>query len=95
MTRAELLADEATRARKVTQIVDIATALITQSEMSRAEAEALVEYARAAILELFPGSTQTFEVVYAQKFRRLVDECTPPPVPHPPAVVIPFPGPRR
>jgi hypothetical protein len=95
MTRAELLADEARRARKVTQIVDIATALITQSAMSRIEAEALVEYARAAILELFPDGAQTFEVVYARRFRRLIDDCTPPLPPHPPGVVIPFPGPRR
>ena len=95
MTRTELIADEARRARKVTQIVDIATALIAQSAMSRREAEALVEYARPAILELFPDGAQTFEVVYARRFRRLIDECTPTVAPYPPGVVIPFPGPRR
>ena len=67
MTKADLIADEARRARKVTQIVDIATAFITQSAMSRSEAEDVVAHAREVILQLFPDGKQTYEVVYARR----------------------------
>ena len=47
-----------------------------QSSMSRSEAEQLVSIVRAQILAFFPGREQTFEVVYARRFRRLIDEYT-------------------
>ena len=76
MTRAEELADEARRARKITHIVDITTAFIRQSAMSRREAEMLVDYARQEILRLFPDGEETYEVIYARRFRRIIDEFT-------------------
>ena len=78
MTRADDIADEAKRARKVTHIVDIAAALIRQSGMSRGEAEMLVEHVREQILRLFPDGEQTYEVIYARRFRRLIDEFSRP-----------------
>jgi hypothetical protein len=72
------LADEARRARKVRQVVDIATNLIAQSHMSRADAERLVSIVRERVLTLFPGGEETFEVVYARRFKRLIDEFTEP-----------------
>jgi hypothetical protein len=86
----EQLADEARRARKVRQIVDIATTLIMQSNMTRADAESLVAIVRERILTLFPGREQTFELVYARRFKRLIDEFARP-VSSPRGVVIPFP----
>jgi hypothetical protein len=76
MATREELADEAMRARKVQQIVDIAAALIMQSRMRRSEAEQLVTQMRGRILEFFPGSESTYEIVYSQRFRRLIDEFT-------------------
>ena len=76
MATAEEIVDEAKRARKVTHIVDIATALIRQSGMSRGDAEILVAHVREQILRLFPGSEQTYEVIYTRRFRRLIDEFT-------------------
>ena len=70
----EQLADEALRARKVRQLVDIATALIMQSNLTVGDAEALVHSIRGRILGLFPGGGDTYELVYAPRFRRLINE---------------------
>ena len=77
MNRAEQIADEAKLVRKVTHIVDIATALITQSDMSRRDAEMLVAKVREWILMLFPDGEQTYELIYAPRFRRLIEDFTP------------------
>ena len=45
-----------------------------QSGLRRSEAQGLVELARQKVLELFPGREETFAIVYAHRFRRLVDE---------------------
>ena len=85
---AEQLTDEARRARKVRQLVDIATALIMQSNMTVDEAELLVQIVRERILGLFPDGGDTYELIYAPRFRRLITEYTS--YRHP-GVVIPFP----
>jgi hypothetical protein len=89
----EQLADEAARARKVRQLVDIATSLIMQSGMTRHDAENLAAAVRERILDLFPDGEQTYEIIYASRFRRIIDEFS---RPDPPArsVVIRFPTPR-
>lgn len=92
MASREQLADEAMRARKVRQIVDIATNLIMQSGLTRREAEHLVQSVRQRILTLFPDGEQTYELIYAPRFRRLIDEFAVTPTLHS-AVVIRFPGP--
>lgn len=74
MTRAEQLADEARRALKVRHVVDISTNLIMQGRMSREEADDLVRFAREQILTLFPDGEQAYEIIYAPRFRRLIDE---------------------
>ena len=72
----ELLADEARRAQKVRHFVDIATSLIMQSAMTRAEAEILVATVRERILDLFPDGGETYQLIYAPRFRRLIAEFT-------------------
>ena len=94
MPTPEQLADEAARARKVRQLVDITTTLITQSAMTRADAETVVEAIRERILELFPDGEQTYELIYAPRFRRIIDEFTRVEAPTR-GVVIPFPTARR
>ena len=74
MATPEQLADEARRAQKVRQLVDLATSLIMQSGMTRKDAETLVATVRERVLHLFPDGEETFEIVYAQRFRRLIDE---------------------
>jgi hypothetical protein len=88
----EQLADEARRARKVRHLVDITTTIIMQSNMTRFDAERLVEAVRWKILELFPGSEDTYEVVYRTRFTRLIDEFTSMSGVPSRGVVIPFSG---
>ena len=68
-------------------IVDVTSTLIMQSSFRRSEAEALVDFARQKVLELFPGRDETFDIVYARRFRRLIDEFTRPDS----ATIVPFP----
>jgi hypothetical protein len=89
MATREQIADEAARARKVRQLVDLATSLIMQAKMTRVDAEQLVAAVRERILALFPGREETYELIYARRFSRLIDEFARP-TPGP-AVVIPFP----
>lgn len=74
MATQQQLADEALRARKVRQIVDIASCVIMQSNMTRDAADALVHSVRERVLTLFPDGEQAYELIYAQRFRRLIDE---------------------
>jgi hypothetical protein len=90
---AEQLADEARRAQKVRQLVDLATSLIMQSGMSRKDAETLVTTVRERILHLFPDAEETYEIIYSQRFRRLIEEFAKPDSP-PGRVVIEFPSRR-
>jgi hypothetical protein len=90
----EQLADEARRARKVRQIVDIATSLLMQANMPRAEAERLVALVRERILLLFPDGQQTYELIYSPRFTRLIEEFTAPTEGRR-GVVVPFPTHRR
>jgi hypothetical protein len=90
----EQLADEAARARKVRHLVDLATSLIMQSGMTRRDAEHLVATIRERILSLFPDGEETYEVVYARRFRRLIDEFARPDAP-PQGVVLRFPAESR
>jgi len=84
----EQLADETRRARKVRQLVDIATALIMQSNMTVRDAQALVKSIRERILDLFPDGADTYELIYAARFTRLINEYT---CDRPGGVVITFP----
>jgi len=84
----EDLQDEERRLRQVRLIVHFTSSVIMQSGLTRSEAEALVSAARTRILELFPGRDETYELLYARRFARLLDEFT---RPDRPAVVIPFP----
>lgn len=90
MATPEELADEARRARKVRHIVDITTSLVMQSNMRRDEAEALIAGIRERILELFPDGESAYELIYAPRFRRLIDEFTTAPPDRRRGVVIPF-----
>lgn len=64
-----------------------------QAQLSRADAEQLVAVVRERILALFPGAEDTYELLYARRFRRLIDEfARPAPVSR--GVVVPFPADR-
>ena len=61
-----------------------------QAQLTRRDAEQLVAAVRERILGLFPGAEETYELLYARRFKRLIDEFAKP-TPVPRGVVIPFP----
>lgn len=74
MVTIDELSTETLRLRKLRHIVDISSNLIMQGSMSRVDAERLVRFMRERILALFPAGDETYEIVYAHRFRRLIDE---------------------
>jgi hypothetical protein len=72
----EQLDDEARRLRQIRHLVDMATSLIAQSSMSRDEAENLVAFVRGRVLMLFPDDEGTYELIYAPRFSRLIEEIS-------------------
>jgi hypothetical protein len=64
-----------------------------QSGMTRRDAETFVAIVRERILHLFPDGEETYEIIYAPRFRRLIDEFAKPELPLR-SVVLPFPTPR-
>jgi hypothetical protein len=86
----EQIEDERRRARRVRLIVDFTCAMIAQGRLARGEAEQLIETARVRILELFPGREQTYEIIYAPRFRRFLNEFTRSDPEPPRRVILPF-----
>jgi len=91
------LAEEDRRARQLRLIVDLTSGVIMQGGIDRREAEALVAATRRRALELFPGKEDTFDLILAPRFARLVREfAADPPAggrsvgPAPPPNVLPF-----
>lgn len=71
-TREEAIADENLRMRRLRLIANLTTAELMQSDLTLAEAGAVVERMRRAALTLFPGSEATFELIYGTRFERIL-----------------------
>jgi hypothetical protein len=84
---AQAVADENRRLRHLRMIVDLTSSLLVQSRMTRAEAEALVAATRRQALELFPDKADTYDLILAPRFARLMNEFV---GPAPGAKVLPF-----
>ena len=80
-------AEEDRRARQLRLIVDLTSGVIMQGGIDRQEAEALVAATRRRALELFPGKEDTFDLILAPRFARLVCEFVGPALP---PNVLPF-----
>ena len=63
--------DETRRVYRLNRAVEVAVQVITQAR-SRAEAEQVVEQLASVAEELFPGSADTFAIVYGRKLRRVI-----------------------
>jgi hypothetical protein len=92
MPTREEIQDERRRERHVRLIADFTCTVIMQTRMARTDAEGLVQAARSRILELFPGREETYELLYAPRFRRILDEFAGPNAEDPRGRVITFPG---
>jgi hypothetical protein len=72
------VAEENRRARQLRMIVDLASSVISQGRLTRPEAEELVQATRRRALELFPGKEETFDLILAPRFARLIAEFSVP-----------------
>lgn len=78
---AAAVAEEARRLRQLRMVVDFTANVLAQGRLDRSEAEELVAAARRNVLDLFPDKEDTYELILAPRFARLLDEYAPAP-PH-------------
>ena len=69
------VADEAVRARKLQRSIDVSLALITHSpELTVGGSIDIVVAVRRIALDLFPGSGDTFDMIYRPRLMRAIVE---------------------
>ena len=65
---------EELKIRRLRTLVDLVTNALRQTDMPLAEAVKLVQGVRVRALELFPGKENTYDLLYAPRFARLLRE---------------------
>jgi len=68
------IADENKRVRRLRFIVDFALQYIRTQEITHDEAIAIVEGVQKHALRLFPGKEEAFDIIYAPRFKRALNE---------------------
>ena len=66
--------DETKRVYLLRKAVDWAEITIRAGDVTRADAEAIIDAVASRAEELFPGSEATFAIVYGVRLRRVLDE---------------------
>ena len=66
--------EEDGRMRRLRRLVDFSMSFIAQSTLSLDEAGRVVQGVRRQAATLFPGKEETFDLLYAPRFRRLIAE---------------------
>jgi hypothetical protein len=77
-TADDALADEQRRARRLRAIVDLTTAVLMQGRLTPHDALEIVATARQHALELFPDKEDTYDLILAPRFARLMREFVQP-----------------
>lgn len=72
MATPEELDDEDRRVRQLHTVVHLALSVMAQTDMSQADAEAMVAAVRHTAMRLFPGKESVFDLIYLPRFRRLL-----------------------
>jgi len=65
---------EELKIRRLRTLVDLVTNALRQTDMPLAEAVRLVQGVRVRALELFPGKENTYDLLYAPRFARVLRE---------------------
>ena len=65
--------EENRKIRRLRILVDFIAILLSRPETSILEAHGLIQYARREALKLFPGKDTTFDLIYQNRFRRIVE----------------------
>lgn len=68
-----LLAEEI-KVRRLGRMMDVAAALLRQTDLTLSEAQEVVSFAKEKALELFPDKEETFDLIYGSRFRRILVE---------------------
>jgi hypothetical protein len=67
------LEDENRRIRRLSLLVDLALEYIRNQTLAHDEAIGIVEGVKRQALSLFPGKEETFDIIYAPRFKRLLN----------------------
>ncbi len=70
----DLLKEEEKKIRRLRFIVDLAEAVLMQSDLSMQESLDLIRNTKKAALGLFPDKETVYDLVYAPRFRRIIHE---------------------
>ena len=70
----DLLNNEERKIRRLRFIVDLAEAVLTQSDLSLQESLDLMENTKKAALGLFPDKESVYDLVYAPRFNRIIHD---------------------
>lgn len=70
----EALVEEEKKLRRLRFIVDLAQAVLMQSDLTLREAFDLLRDTKKAALILFPDKEQVYDLVYAPRFKRIISE---------------------
>lgn len=68
------LKEEERKLRRLRLIVDFALQFISSENITHDEAIKIVEGVKRQALELFPGKEEAFNIIYAPRFKRLLNE---------------------
>jgi len=60
--------------RRLRHLITLTTAELMQGNHGLAEAEAIIERTRRAVITMFPGKESTFELIYRPRFLRILWE---------------------
>ena len=74
MEKNDSLEEENRKIRRLKMMVNLGLSLLSQERLSRREAEQIVESIRRSALRMFPGKGTTWEIVYALRFHRVIEE---------------------
>jgi len=74
MPTREELDEEDRRVRQLRLVVNLALGVISQTDISLAQAQEMVADTRNMALRLFPGKELAFDLIYLPRFHRLLAE---------------------
>lgn len=67
------LLEEEKKLRRLRFIVDFAINYITTQDITHDEAITIVEGVKKYALKMFPGKDEAFEIIYAPRFKRILN----------------------
>ncbi|RJP17068.1 MAG: hypothetical protein C4520_17860 [Candidatus Abyssobacteria bacterium SURF_5] len=74
MKHTRCLEEEERKLRRLRFIVDFSAQVLAQEKMTIDQALDLINATKQAAVRLFPGSEQTFDMIYGRRFQRILRE---------------------